>query len=184
MKMPRPESKALGYLYDRFVGDDPERVSSYEEALTNAEVASAIYALRAEAGLSQRALAKRVGTTASVICRLEDADYEGHSLSTLRRVADAMGRDVAITFPLKKEHSAKKKTFVRRAVKTTLEGGGSVSVMKKRGRGVSVAKKGEEGASVPIRDVTGRFVMPPAATKAGAANATVKPKVEGKAKKT
>jgi transcriptional regulator with XRE-family HTH domain len=99
--MPRPESKTLGYLYDRFIGDDPERVASYEKALTNAEVACAIYELRTKAGLTQRALAERVGTTASVICQLEDADYEGHSLSMLRRVAAAVGRDVAITFPLK-----------------------------------------------------------------------------------
>lgn len=42
-----------------------------------------ITALRTQAGLSQQ-LAKRVGTTASVICRLEDADYEGHSLAMLQ----------------------------------------------------------------------------------------------------
>ena len=78
--MPRPESEALGYLYDRFIGDDPEHIASYEKARAESAVASAIYALRTEAGLSQRALADRVGTTASVICRLEDADYDGHSL--------------------------------------------------------------------------------------------------------
>jgi ribosome-binding protein aMBF1 (putative translation factor) len=99
MTMPRPESKALQALYDRFVGDDPEQVASYEKAKANAEVAGAIFTLRTEAGLSQRALAERVGTTASVICRLEDADYEGHSLSMLRRVAAALGRQVVISFP-------------------------------------------------------------------------------------
>jgi transcriptional regulator with XRE-family HTH domain len=101
MTMPRPETKTLGYLYDRFIGDDPEQVASYERALTNAEVASAIHELRTQAGLSQRALAERVGTTASVICRLEDADYDGHSLSMLRRVAAAVGREVMISFPPK-----------------------------------------------------------------------------------
>jgi transcriptional regulator with XRE-family HTH domain len=99
MIVPRPRSKTLGNLYDRFIGDDPERVASYENALTNAEVATAIYELRTQAGLSQRALAGRVGTTASVICRLEDAEYEGHSLSMLRRVAAALGRRVEIRFP-------------------------------------------------------------------------------------
>jgi ribosome-binding protein aMBF1 (putative translation factor) len=87
-------------LFDRFIGDDPERVASYERARANATVAQAIYDLRTEAGLGQRALAQRVGTTASVICRLEDADYEGHSLSMLRRVAAALGRRVEITFPM------------------------------------------------------------------------------------
>lgn len=54
--------------------------------------------MRTEAGLSQRELAKKVGTTASAICRLEDADYEGHSLSMLRRIAAALGRRVEIRF--------------------------------------------------------------------------------------
>ena len=39
--MPRPKSKAPGQLYDRYIGDDPERVASFEKALTNAEVATA-----------------------------------------------------------------------------------------------------------------------------------------------
>jgi hypothetical protein len=34
--------------------------------------------LRTAAGLTQFQLAKLIGTTASVVCRLEDADYEGH----------------------------------------------------------------------------------------------------------
>jgi transcriptional regulator with XRE-family HTH domain len=96
--MPRPESKTLGHLYDRFIAGDPERVASYEKALADSEVAGAIYTLRTEAGLSQRELAARVGTTASVICRLEDADYDGHSLSMLRRIAAALNRRVIISF--------------------------------------------------------------------------------------
>jgi transcriptional regulator with XRE-family HTH domain len=67
-----------------------------EEA--NAEIARKIYDLRTQAGLSQRALAKLVGTTASVICRLEDSDYEGHSLAMLRRIAAALNRRVEIRF--------------------------------------------------------------------------------------
>jgi len=49
-------------------------------------------------GLSQRQLAKLIGTTASVICRLEDADYEGHSLAMLNRIATALNRRVEIHF--------------------------------------------------------------------------------------
>ena len=51
-----------------------------------------------KAGLSQRALARLVDTTASVICRLEDADYEGHSLAMLRRIAAALDKRVEIRF--------------------------------------------------------------------------------------
>ena len=54
--------------------------------------------LREEAGLSQQELAEIVGTTASVICRLEDADYEGYSLSMLNRIASAFDRKIKIDF--------------------------------------------------------------------------------------
>jgi len=91
-------SKALQHAFDEFVGDHPERLACYEEAVIAIDVAQELHASRTEAGLSQRELAKRVGTTASVICRLEDADYEGHSLSMLRRIAAALDRRVEIRF--------------------------------------------------------------------------------------
>ena len=58
-----------------------------EEERANDEIARKILALRTKAGLTQTQLGKLVGTIASVICRLEDADYEGHSLAMLRRIA-------------------------------------------------------------------------------------------------
>jgi len=90
------KSEALQFAYDRYIGDDPALAAAFEEELSKAEIASQIYNLRKRAGLSQRQLAARVGTTASVICRLEDSDYEGHSLSMLRRIAAALGRQVKI----------------------------------------------------------------------------------------
>ena len=56
------------------------------------------YELRTKAGLSQRELAKRIGTSAANICRLENADYEGHSLSMLRRIAAALEMRVDVRF--------------------------------------------------------------------------------------
>ena len=73
-------------------------MADLEEARANDEVARKIYALRTDAGLTQRQLAKLVGTTASVICRLEDADYDGHSLAMLRRIAGAVQKRVEIRF--------------------------------------------------------------------------------------
>lgn len=64
----------------------------------NDSVARQIAALRVQAGLTQRQLAKLVGTTASVICRLENADYEGHSLAMLNRIAAALNQRVEIHF--------------------------------------------------------------------------------------
>jgi len=100
-------SAALQHAYDRYVGNDPDRRAAYEEELVNAEMAALLYRLRTQAGLSQRELAERVGTTASVICRLEDADYAGHSLSMLRRIAVALDRRVEIRFvPTRKKRLA------------------------------------------------------------------------------
>lgn len=98
----RIRSAALQFAYDRYIGNNPKRIASFEAELANADVARKIYDLRTKAGLSQRQLAKLVGTTASVICRLEDADYEGHSLAMLRRIAAVLNKRVEIRFlPLK-----------------------------------------------------------------------------------
>jgi transcriptional regulator with XRE-family HTH domain len=52
--------------------------------------------LREQAGLSQKELADRIGTTQQQISRLESASYDGHSLRMLRRVAEAMGARVKV----------------------------------------------------------------------------------------
>jgi ribosome-binding protein aMBF1 (putative translation factor) len=98
----RITSDAVEILYKKFVEGDPEREALLAEEETNMEIAEQIYKLRTRAGLTQRELAEKIGTTASVICRLENADYEGHSLSMLRRIAAALHRRVKISFvPLK-----------------------------------------------------------------------------------
>jgi transcriptional regulator with XRE-family HTH domain len=68
------------------------------EAEREMDIAEQIYNLRMEAGLSQKELADKINTSASVICRLEDADYEGHSLSMLRRIAAAVDKRVKVSF--------------------------------------------------------------------------------------
>ena len=105
------DSDALQYTYDRFVAGDADQENTYEQALVDTEVASLIYNMRIKAGLSQRAMAKKVGTTASVICRLEDADYEGHSLAMLRRIAAALEKRVEIRFvPVPKPRRTKSRS--------------------------------------------------------------------------
>lgn len=94
----QPQSAALRYQHKEIIGEDPERLHSLEEERANADIAQKIYEMRKEADLTQTELANLVGTTASVICLLEDADYEGHSLSMLRRVAVALNRRVEISF--------------------------------------------------------------------------------------
>jgi len=94
---------AVEILHRRFYKGNPERLKALAECRANDEIARKIRTLRTKAGLTQAQLAKLVGTTASVICRLEDADYEGHSVAMLRRIAGALNQRVEIRFlPLSK----------------------------------------------------------------------------------
>jgi ribosome-binding protein aMBF1 (putative translation factor) len=101
-----PTTDAVEILRRRFVDGDAEAEALLDEVRAAAEVARTIYRLRSGAKLTQQALAERVGTTASVISRLEDADYSGHSLAMLRRIAAALGRRVEIRFPALKTAKA------------------------------------------------------------------------------
>ena len=80
------------------IGKDPDLRQKAQEAFINAEVAQLIYAARIDAKLTQKQLAELIGTTQSVIARLEDADYEGHSLSMLQRIASALNKRIEIRF--------------------------------------------------------------------------------------
>ena len=74
------------------LGDTPELRQRLAEEKLNIHVAQMIYDAREKAGLTQKQLAELIGTKQQVIARLEDADYEGHSLSMLQRIAAALGR--------------------------------------------------------------------------------------------
>src|SRR5437016_7317448 len=89
---------AVEILRRRFVEGNPKMEALVEQERLNAAVAQQLYDLRMQAGLTQKELADLVGTTASVICRLEDADYEGHSLSMLRRIAGALKSRLEVRF--------------------------------------------------------------------------------------
>lgn len=91
-------SNAVSILQKRFYEGNPKRMAELGQARADATVARKIADLRTKAGLSQRALAKLIGSTASVICRLEDADYEGHSMAMLNRIAAALDKRVEIRF--------------------------------------------------------------------------------------
>ena len=93
-----PTADGLEILRRRYYGGKPTRVAEYEKVSADMDVARKIFRLREKAGLTQRQLAQRIGTTQSVIARLEDADYEGHSLAMLKRVAAALDQRVEIRF--------------------------------------------------------------------------------------
>lgn len=97
-KRAKPSSDAVEVLHRQFYADKPSRLRNLEEERANEEIARKIYELRTAAGLTQTQLAKLIGTKASVICRLEDADSEGRSLPMLRRIGTALNQRVEIRF--------------------------------------------------------------------------------------
>lgn len=80
------------------VGSNPRRRAQADKAFEDAVVSRLIYTARTGAGLTQKQLAALVGTDQAVISRLEDADYEGHSLTMLRRIGAALGKRLDIRF--------------------------------------------------------------------------------------
>jgi ribosome-binding protein aMBF1 (putative translation factor) len=73
----------------------PERRAEIEQDLALGQL---FYDMRTEAGLSQRELAARMGTTQSVISRLEEGSARNR-IDTLARVATALGRHLVLSFP-------------------------------------------------------------------------------------
>ncbi len=89
-------SNAVKILYRRYIKGRPHRLKSLQTEQQKAHIAAQIYRLRIQAGLSQKALADLIGTTQSVISRLEDADYSGYSIQTLRRIADVLNCELEV----------------------------------------------------------------------------------------
>jgi ribosome-binding protein aMBF1 (putative translation factor) len=85
-------------ILDRMIGDDADMRQRIAEETLNAQVARMIYEARTAEGLTQKELAALVGTKQPVVARLEDAAYEGHSLSMLQRIAAALGKTLDIRF--------------------------------------------------------------------------------------
>ena len=87
---------------------DPEMAARLEQAGEAWDVALQIAELRRRAGLSQKELARLLNTSQQQVSRLESTGYAGHSLSTLRRVADALHARMRIIFePIGEEAAGK-----------------------------------------------------------------------------
>jgi ribosome-binding protein aMBF1 (putative translation factor) len=64
---------------------------AFERTLHQVDLALLVREMREDADLTQAELARKVGTSQSVIARLEDAEYAGHSLTMLERIAAVCG---------------------------------------------------------------------------------------------
>ena len=90
----RKSGSSASAVLSKLVGADPALRAAIEEHKLSSRIAEMILFART----TQAGLAERVGTTQSVISRLEDADYEGHSLSMLQRIAEALGMRLDVTW--------------------------------------------------------------------------------------
>jgi len=76
---------------------DPEIKKEYDRLAPEYEIISAMITARKEMGISQSELAKLIGTDQSRISKLERGNLNP-SLDFMKRVAEAMGKKIHISF--------------------------------------------------------------------------------------
>jgi transcriptional regulator with XRE-family HTH domain len=94
--------------FDRYLDAqlrDPVFAERFRKAGEAWDVALQLAALRQKAGLSQRDLARRLGTSQQHVSRLESPGYAGHSLASLRRLAEALDAELRVTLEPRKSPS-------------------------------------------------------------------------------
>ena len=92
--MPENQTNFDQYLERKL--QDPEFRKRFAEAERAWDVALQLAALRGARGLTQQQVAEMLGTKQQAVARLENPSYMGHSLSMIRRYADALGAIVDV----------------------------------------------------------------------------------------
>jgi ribosome-binding protein aMBF1 (putative translation factor) len=96
-KNPKRPVSASEILYRRYYRGKPKgRLAEAQATMAALALGDKIRILREGAGMTQAELAKKIGTQPSQISRIEDADYAGHSVETLRRIAVALNATLRI----------------------------------------------------------------------------------------
>ena len=91
--------KPVPHAHKAFLAKALERKGfkeAYDALELEYQVASQMLRARARAGLTQDAVAEKMGTTKSAISRLESAGKHAPSLTTLKRYAEAVGCDLQV----------------------------------------------------------------------------------------
>jgi len=110
-KPQRMTTDAVAIVHRHFVEGKPELEAYLVEELERILIGNQIYDLRTKSGMTQAALARKVGLKAADIDQLENADYEGHPLPTLRKIANVFGMRIELNFvPITKEKSKRGKS--------------------------------------------------------------------------
>ena len=85
------------YVADRSK-KDPAFAAAYKRTEERHHIARELAKLREASGLSQRELAAKLHTSQAQISRIERENYEGHTISTLRKYLRAVGASMSISF--------------------------------------------------------------------------------------
>lgn len=100
-------------ILKRVTGSDEGVNAGFARAKINFEVAQMIHDARTKAGLTQGELAELIGSKQPVIARLEDANYEGHSLTMLQRIAAALEQRLELRFVAPRKRTMASTTVLR-----------------------------------------------------------------------
>ena len=101
-------NSATRVLFDRYYRGKPERIAQLKQTRQELALGRRIRELRESRGLSQAQLARALRTQAPAISRIEDADYDGHSLRILRKIADYFDQHLVVSFEPKRVGREKK----------------------------------------------------------------------------
>ena len=75
---------------------DPKFRKGYDQEKRAIFLSYRILTLREKLGLSQKQMAVRMGTSQQAVARLESGVYEGFTLKTLEKVAEALGAELVV----------------------------------------------------------------------------------------
>lgn len=98
---------ATRILFDRYYRAKPARLTALARTRRELALGRQIRALRESRKLSQAHLAKALGTHAPAISRIEDADYDRHSLRILRKIAEYFDQELVVTFQPRRRNAAR-----------------------------------------------------------------------------
>ena len=92
---------------------DPEYAAIYEEEAAKSELWLQLVEARQAAGLTQRALAERLGVSQAQVSRIEKQGYDAYTLNTLRRYVAALGEGYELEVTVRKPSSANPQEPIR-----------------------------------------------------------------------
>ncbi len=102
--MKKAKSKEKSWMDKKLV--DKKFKKGFMAEYVKVSIGEQLAALRQSANMTQAAVAKKVGTTASAISRYENSEYDRYELQTLRKIVEACGGRINIIVAPAKDDDA------------------------------------------------------------------------------